>query len=689
MTNVPLSYLPGVTKTVSSYASSKDTGSQDGHAGYGRFIDMDGVRFAGGYPEKLAGCALLTSTILSGIPRGLRDWRDFNQIVYLGIGTNAKLYYYADNQIHDITPLRAIVNGVLTNALTTTLSSNTVTVAHVAHGQQVGDYVTLTASTAVGGILIAGVYRVITVPTADSYTIQSVSTATSAATGGGTITYVYDRKNLTNPFSTVNGSSTVTVFDTNHGAAVGDYVTFSGASAVGGLTLNNEYVILSNDANSYTIDAGTPATATAIGGGTVSVIYDITSGLVDSAIAFGYGTGGYGENGYGTMGSTGVVLNARTWTLSKYGQQLLANPYGGTIYVWDPIQAGRAYPLYGAPPAVYGMFVTPERFVVALGGINGNPMQIAWADQNDYTNWISTPTNTANSGRTLQEGARMIAGVSTRNGINMIFSDTAAYNMNYTGDNNVYETLVAGKKCGLIGPLALTEAADIVYWMSDKDFWQWNGSVSKLPSDDIRDYVYDNINLTQAAKFVCGTTTARNEIFFMYCSANATENDRWVKWHPDQNCWSKGTVMTRTSWVDKELFPYPIGTDATGRIYNHEIGTDDYSTTSNAASALNSYIEFAPFDISNGDSKMDVFGFVPDFVMLLGAMTLTVESKDYPQSSTITDGPYTILNDGTTPIIDLRSDGRLIGYKLQSDVLGGDWRLGLPSVNIQPAGARR
>mgnify|MGYP000601290088 FL=1 len=46
---------------------------------------------------------------------------------------------------------------------------------------------------------------------------------------------------LTNPFTTVSGSTTVTVTDTNLGYIDGDFVTFSGASAVGGLTLNGEF----------------------------------------------------------------------------------------------------------------------------------------------------------------------------------------------------------------------------------------------------------------------------------------------------------------------------------------------------------------------------------------------------------------------------------------------------------------
>ena len=74
-----------------------------------------------------------------------------------------------------------------------------------------------------------------------------------------------------NCFTTVNGSKTVTVSLTTHGAADGDYVTFSGAVAVGGITaanLNTEFIITYVDANTFRITVATAATSSTTGGGT-------------------------------------------------------------------------------------------------------------------------------------------------------------------------------------------------------------------------------------------------------------------------------------------------------------------------------------------------------------------------------------------------------------------------------------
>jgi len=89
---------------------------------------------------------------------------------------------------------------------------------------------------------------------------------------GGTyydITPIRATVTLTNPFVVVSGSAVVTVTDTNGGYIDGDYVTFSGASAVGGITINGEYVLAYASGSTYTITHTSNATSTTSGGGLV------------------------------------------------------------------------------------------------------------------------------------------------------------------------------------------------------------------------------------------------------------------------------------------------------------------------------------------------------------------------------------------------------------------------------------
>jgi hypothetical protein len=120
------------------------------------------------------------------------------------------------------------------------------------------------------------------------------------------ITPVREVATLTDPFTTTSGSKTVTVTDTNHGAIDGDYVTFSGATTVGGLDLNGEFEITYVNTNTYTIQAPSAATSSATGGGTVTATYQINVGQEVFGFAAGWGAGLWG----------GYVLGAQQTTLS-------------------------------------------------------------------------------------------------------------------------------------------------------------------------------------------------------------------------------------------------------------------------------------------------------------------------------------------------------------------------------------
>ena len=73
-------------------------------------------------------------------------------------------------------------------------------------------------------------------------------------------------------FSATNGSTTITVTETNHGANEGDFVTFSNAVSLGGVItatiLNIEYQIVTvTNANTYTVTSSVAANASDSGNG--------------------------------------------------------------------------------------------------------------------------------------------------------------------------------------------------------------------------------------------------------------------------------------------------------------------------------------------------------------------------------------------------------------------------------------
>jgi len=99
-------------------------------------------------------------------------------------------------------------------------------------------------------------------------------------------------------FSATNGSTTITVTDPAHGANEKDFVTFSGASSLGGTItatiLNAEFQITSLiSSNSYTITSSVAANSSDTGNGGSSVVgaYQLNVGLDVTVGGTGWGAG--------------------------------------------------------------------------------------------------------------------------------------------------------------------------------------------------------------------------------------------------------------------------------------------------------------------------------------------------------------------------------------------------------------
>jgi len=158
------------------------------------------------------------------------------------------------------------------------------------------------------------------------------------------ITPIRETVTLTNPFNTTNNSTTVLVTDTSHGCVTGDFVTFSGATAVGGLTLNGEFQVTVLTANTYNITATSQATSTAgPGGGTVTAAYQINVGPAIPVPLVGWGAGVWGSPPPvappSTVGTWGYGLTStsalRLWNQINYGEDLVFGPRTGAIYYWE------------------------------------------------------------------------------------------------------------------------------------------------------------------------------------------------------------------------------------------------------------------------------------------------------------------------------------------------------------------
>jgi len=150
------------------------------------------------------------------------------------------------------------------------------------------------------------------------------------------ITPIVQTDTLTNPFGTTSGSATVTVTDGSYNPNVGDFVYFSGATAVGGLTIAGDYQVQTvTSGTTYTITAASNASSTATGGGTVTAQYEYPTGNTVYTIGTGWGAGPWSRGTWGSSYSAGIGQQLRLWSNDNYGADLVIAPRGGPIFYWQ------------------------------------------------------------------------------------------------------------------------------------------------------------------------------------------------------------------------------------------------------------------------------------------------------------------------------------------------------------------
>lgn len=509
------------------------------------------------------------------------------------------------------------------------------------------------------------------------------------------ITPVASTYALTNKLSTVSGSPLVNVNKVAHGAVLNQWVEMLAFSAIGGITPNGVFKITQVvDADNFKVQFTSNASSTVNNaGGTGTVNQLLAPGPSDPIAGFGWGALTWGFSTWGTARtSTSYSYEPRSWALQNWGKLLLAQPYGGVIYSWDPtagpIVRAAAIAPSDAPGGMRTFFVTGERFVVALGCSSDlttviDPMQMRWCDQGDYTYWTAGSVGHTAGTRRLTRGKRIIAGTAFRNFVSLIWTDTALYQHQFTGSAYVFDTKLAGTDCGLAGPFAYALTDSAAYWFGQAGFKQFSGGgVSTVQnSQDVSEWIFSQLRQAFEIKCAAFFNPRYHEVWWLFVTGDNAEPDTYAMVNLSDMSWATGTLArtaaTRIDGFDNR----PILASTDGYLYTHETGLDD-----NGA-AINAFLQTGPFEMLEGKTDIDVAGFLPDRKRQTGNMTLVVETID--QSGGAIIDTQTAMFGETDGLVDLRVAGRLVQYRLRSNVIGGDFRIGKNHFEVAGRGMRR
>lgn len=377
-----------------------------------------------------------------------------------------------------------------------------------------------------------------------------------------------------------------------------------------------------------------------------TTMHDITpvgfvAGDADASTGGGYGSGPYGEDTYGTpRADIFDVQDAAMWSMDTFGEDLLAcAAQDGIIYRWQLNVAVAAATLTNAPTGCSGVVVTPEKFVVALAA-GGDKRAVAWSDQEAPTIWTPTATNQAGD-LTLATQGKIMCGRRLRSAT-LIWTDLDVHQMRYLGPPYVYSIERQGENCGIVSRGAVVVVDTMAFWMTpNDDFRVFDGYVREVPCE-IKDAIFGDFNRTQKSKITAFHNAKYGEVHWLYCSGSSTEIDRRAVYNYRGNFWNlhdlSGMTSTRLCGQDRGVFNNPLQVGADGIVYDHETGSS-YDSAS-------PYFESGPQELGNGDRISRVRRLIFD-EQTSGDVSLTVYSRDWPNDSETTHGPYT--SDNPTP----------------------------------------
>lgn len=355
--------------------------------------------------------------------------------------------------------------------------------------------------------------------------------------------------------------------------------------------------------------------------------------------------------------------------------KLEVNPYPGSRHFnIDEISVKQktvAEPLSSAPINNKGVVVTEERFIFALGS-NGNSRRVSWCDKENKSDWVASPTNEAGDIE-LSTPGQIMCGLNTR-GVTLIITDTDCFVSSYVGPPYVYSFIKSGTNCGAISRLGAVSTDQGAFWFGAENFHYFDGNSVQTLQCDVHDHVFNDFNSAQQSKVWGMVNGAHNEIWWFYCSGEATEIDSYVAYDFKDNHWLIGK-LSRTSGVSRGVFVYPFmaSYNTTSTIHNHEVG---YNYDGSAI-----FCETGPISIGNGDQIAKVTQVIPD-EKTQGDVDLKFKSKFHPNDTERTFGPYNPSNPTS-----VRFSGRQLKMRVEGDQ-NTDWQVGTMRLDVKPGGKR-
>lgn len=415
------------------------------------------------------------------------------------------------------------------------------------------------------------------------------------------------------------------------------------------------------------------------------------AGLGSIGVNGGYGTFDYGEEDYGVGRSlpSPIFSPSAFWSFTNWGEDVIfTNNADGRLYYYDTsTPSTRPTLITGAtvPTTNTAVIVTNERHVMCVG-VGGNIRRVGWSSRESTTDWdFASTTNTAGF-VDLDARTPLTRPIKVREGI-LIFSQSEVYLARYVGLPFIYG-IDRVSDTSPITPMSIAPYNGKAMWLAKDGFWKYDGGyVTPVPCpifNDIKNTLDQTYGPFRSHAVHNG---AFPEIWFFFPSTNSLpagsigrgECDRYVIYNYIEDWWAWGS-LGRSAAASAEAYKSPYMGGIDGHVYEHEVGWTNAGT-----SRVNSvWAETGVIPFTNGDKGVAINQILPSTGYGTSSLNLRFYTKQAPEGSETTWGPFTPRANGYT---DCRVNGRDVRIRLTA-TQDSEWSVGKFRVNIQPGDGR-
>lgn len=377
----------------------------------------------------------------------------------------------------------------------------------------------------------------------------------------------------------------------------------------------------------------------------------------------------------------GSTTNPIAWSFDNFGETLIAcarsydnlisHPY---IYQWSLDVGVAAARVTNSPAKSNHILVTDERQILAFGtneesGGAFNPRLIRGSDIEIITDWSASSADSAFE-IPLEDKGEIVTAAKI-GGYVAVWTTESLFLGQYIGAaDQIYRFDRVASDCGAFGKNVVYASESGAFWLGkDLQFrsWQVGGLPQLIPNPLRAEELIVESDGGEAAVEPALMWLSYNSDYQDYRLNYSNAEDsgdapkRFISFNLADGAWSKGdTGVASQARTASNLITAQRG------VARHAVlntGTVVFNGIPPTGNNISWSIESGDIEIDPKDGKrMVVEGCWPDFKDQTANITMTLFFRDYPQSTAVTKGPYTLT--AGMEKLDFIAEGRLLRVKL-------------------------